>query len=57
MSHQLEMDFSDKEKPLSHPSKDKLKGKGEMESPTVHLGLDSDSKSGLDTDLGKDHSA
>ena len=53
----VEKGFSDKAKPLPHPTKDKLKGKGEVESPTVHLGLDSDSKSGLDIDSGKHHSA
>ena len=51
------MDFSDKAKLLPHPTKKKLKGKGEVESPTVHWAWNSDSKGGLDIDLGKDHSA
>ncbi|XP_055294450.1 MYND-type zinc finger-containing chromatin reader ZMYND8 isoform X17 [Moschus berezovskii] len=55
-SPQPEKDFSDKAKPSPHPTKDKLKGKDEMDSPTVHLGLDSDSESELVIDLGEDHS-
>ncbi|XP_058894730.1 MYND-type zinc finger-containing chromatin reader ZMYND8 isoform X20 [Kogia breviceps] len=55
-SPQPEKDFSDKAKPLPHPTKDKLKGKDETDSPTVHLGLDSDSESELVIDLGEDHS-
>uniref|UniRef100_A0A8C6AQS0 Zinc finger MYND-type containing 8 n=1 Tax=Monodon monoceros TaxID=40151 RepID=A0A8C6AQS0_MONMO len=55
-SPQPDKDFSDKAKPLPHPTKDKLKGKDETDSPTVHLGLDSDSESELVIDLGEDHS-
>ncbi|XP_005214638.2 protein kinase C-binding protein 1 isoform X15 [Bos indicus x Bos taurus] len=55
-SPQPEKDFSDKAKPSPHPTKDKLKGKDETDSPTVHLGLDSDSESELVIDLGEDHS-
>ncbi|XP_066090320.1 MYND-type zinc finger-containing chromatin reader ZMYND8 isoform X12 [Saccopteryx bilineata] len=51
-----EKDFSEKAKPSPHPTKDKLKGKDETDSPTVHLGLDSDSESELVIDLGEDHS-
>ncbi|XP_023611945.1 protein kinase C-binding protein 1 isoform X10 [Myotis lucifugus] len=51
-----EKDFSEKAKPTPHPTKDKLKGKDETDSPTVHLGLDSDSESELVIDLGEDHS-
>ncbi|XP_007447002.1 PREDICTED: protein kinase C-binding protein 1 [Lipotes vexillifer] len=54
-SPQPDKDFSDKAKPLPHPTKDKLKGKDETDSPTVHLGLDSDSESELVIDLGEDH--
>ena len=42
---QPEKDFSDKAKPSPHSTKDKLKRKDETDSPTVHLGLDSDSES------------
>uniref|UniRef100_A0A2K6EYZ0 Zinc finger MYND-type containing 8 n=1 Tax=Propithecus coquereli TaxID=379532 RepID=A0A2K6EYZ0_PROCO len=55
-SPEPEKDFSEKAKPSPHPTKDKLKGKDEMDSPTVHLGLDSDSESELVIDLGEDHS-
>ncbi|XP_036757971.2 MYND-type zinc finger-containing chromatin reader ZMYND8 isoform X21 [Manis pentadactyla] len=55
-SPQSEKDFVEKAKPSPHPTKDKLKGKDEMDSPTVHLGLDSDSESELVIDLGEDHS-
>ncbi|KAM6147419.1 MYND-type zinc finger-containing chromatin reader ZMYND8 [Erethizon dorsatum] len=55
-SPEPEKDFAEKAKPSSHPTKDKLKGKDEMDSPTVHLGLDSDSESELVIDLGEDHS-
>ncbi|XP_057557256.1 MYND-type zinc finger-containing chromatin reader ZMYND8 isoform X10 [Hippopotamus amphibius kiboko] len=55
-SPQPEKDFSDKAKPSPHPTKDKLKGKDETDSPTVHLGLDSDSESELVIDLGEEHS-
>ncbi|XP_060040314.1 MYND-type zinc finger-containing chromatin reader ZMYND8 isoform X13 [Erinaceus europaeus] len=55
-SPQPEKDFAEKTKPSTHPTKDKLKGKDEMDSPTVHLGLDSDSESELVIDLGEDHS-
>ncbi|XP_015425845.1 PREDICTED: protein kinase C-binding protein 1 isoform X20 [Myotis davidii] len=51
-----EKDFPEKAKPSPHPTKDKLKGKDETDSPTVHLGLDSDSESELVIDLGEDHS-
>ncbi|XP_059562831.1 MYND-type zinc finger-containing chromatin reader ZMYND8 isoform X12 [Myotis daubentonii] len=51
-----EKDFSEKAKPSPHPTTDKLKGKDETDSPTVHLGLDSDSESELVIDLGEDHS-
>uniref|UniRef100_A0A8C3SBG7 Zinc finger MYND-type containing 8 n=1 Tax=Chelydra serpentina TaxID=8475 RepID=A0A8C3SBG7_CHESE len=49
-----EKDFSEKGKNLQHPAKEKLKGKDETDSPTVHLGLDSDSESELVIDLGED---
>ncbi|KAM9296543.1 MYND-type zinc finger-containing chromatin reader ZMYND8-like [Gastrophryne carolinensis] len=49
-----EKDVPDKGKP--HPAKEKLKGKEDTDSPTVHLGLDSDSESELVIDLGEDHS-
>nr|XP_013005853.1 protein kinase C-binding protein 1 isoform X10 [Cavia porcellus] len=55
-SPEPEKDFAEKAKPSPHPTKDKLKGKDEMDSPTVHLGLDSDSESELVIDLGEDHS-
>ncbi|KAK2107921.1 Protein kinase C-binding protein 1 [Saguinus oedipus] len=55
-SPELEKDFSEKAKPSPHPTKDKLKGKDETDSPTVHLGLDSDSENELVIDLGEDHS-
>ncbi|XP_032276043.1 protein kinase C-binding protein 1 isoform X17 [Phoca vitulina] len=55
-SPQPEKDFSEKAKASPHPTKDKLKGKDETDSPTVHLGLDSDSESELVIDLGEDHS-
>ncbi|XP_066482606.1 MYND-type zinc finger-containing chromatin reader ZMYND8 isoform X5 [Tiliqua scincoides] len=45
---------SEKGKNVSHPAKEKLKGKDETDSPTVHLGLDSDSESELVIDLGDD---
>ncbi|XP_036605307.1 protein kinase C-binding protein 1 isoform X3 [Trichosurus vulpecula] len=51
-----EKDFSEKVKTLPHPVKEKVKGKDETDSPTVHLGLDSDSESELVIDLGEDHS-
>nr|XP_048297057.1 protein kinase C-binding protein 1 isoform X14 [Myodes glareolus] len=47
---------SEKAKPSAHPTKDKLKGKDDTDSPTVHLGLDSDSESELVIDLGEDPS-
>ncbi|XP_006016762.1 protein kinase C-binding protein 1 isoform X5 [Alligator sinensis] len=50
-----EKEFSEKGKSLQHPAKEKLKGKDETDSPTVHLGLDSDSESELVIDLGEDH--
>uniref|UniRef100_A0A8C0J631 Zinc finger MYND-type containing 8 n=1 Tax=Chelonoidis abingdonii TaxID=106734 RepID=A0A8C0J631_CHEAB len=50
-----EKDFSEKGKNLQHLAKEKLKGKDETDSPTVHLGLDSDSESELVIDLGEDH--
>ncbi|KFV79340.1 Protein kinase C-binding protein 1, partial [Struthio camelus australis] len=50
-----EKEFSEKGKNLQHPAKEKLKGKDETDSPTVHLGLDSDSESELVIDLGDDH--
>ncbi|XP_077023729.1 MYND-type zinc finger-containing chromatin reader ZMYND8 isoform X4 [Tamandua tetradactyla] len=55
-SPEPEKDFSEKAKPPPHPTKDRLKGKDEADSPTVHLGLDSDSESELVIDLGEDHS-
>ncbi|XP_040837300.1 protein kinase C-binding protein 1 isoform X3 [Ochotona curzoniae] len=55
-SPEPEKDFAEKAKPSLHPTKDKLKGKDETDSPTVHLGLDSDSESELVIDLGDDHS-
>lgn len=55
-SPEPEKDFVEKAKPSSHPTKDKLKGKDETDSPTVHLGLDSDSESELVIDLGEDPS-
>uniref|UniRef100_A0A7N4PHC0 Zinc finger MYND-type containing 8 n=1 Tax=Sarcophilus harrisii TaxID=9305 RepID=A0A7N4PHC0_SARHA len=51
-----EKDFPEKVKTLPHPVKEKVKGKDETDSPTVHLGLDSDSESELVIDLGEDHS-
>ncbi|KAH0511065.1 Protein kinase C-binding protein 1 [Microtus ochrogaster] len=47
---------SEKAKPSPHPTKDKLKGKDDTDSPTVHLGLESDSESELVIDLGEDPS-
>ncbi|KAM5135005.1 MYND-type zinc finger-containing chromatin reader ZMYND8 isoform 2-T5 [Mantella aurantiaca] len=44
------------DKVKAHPAKDKLKGKDDTDSPTVRLGLDSDSESELVIDLGEDHS-
>ncbi|XP_008825662.1 protein kinase C-binding protein 1 isoform X8 [Nannospalax galili] len=55
-SPEPEKDFTEKAKPSPHPTKDKLKGKDETDSPTVHLGLDSDSESELVIDLGEDPS-
>ncbi|XP_004636114.1 protein kinase C-binding protein 1 isoform X6 [Octodon degus] len=55
-SPEPEKDFAEKTKLSPHPVKDKLKGKDEMDSPTVHLGLDSDSESELVIDLGEDPS-
>ncbi|XP_028625481.1 protein kinase C-binding protein 1 isoform X11 [Grammomys surdaster] len=55
-SPEPEKDFVEKAKPSPHPTKDKLKGKDETDSPTVHLGLDSDSESELVIDLGEDPS-
>ncbi|XP_006839276.1 PREDICTED: protein kinase C-binding protein 1 isoform X10 [Chrysochloris asiatica] len=55
-SPEPEKDITEKAKPSPHPTKDKLKGKDETDSPTVHLGLDSDSESELVIDLGEDHS-
>ncbi|XP_029775187.1 protein kinase C-binding protein 1 isoform X2 [Suricata suricatta] len=54
-SPQPEKDFPEKAKASPHPAKDKPKGKDETDSPTVHLGLDSDSESELVIDLGEDH--
>ncbi|XP_077109393.1 MYND-type zinc finger-containing chromatin reader ZMYND8 isoform X10 [Ranitomeya variabilis] len=51
-----EKDVPEKSKSLPHSAKEKLKGKDERDSPTVHLGLDSDSESELVIDLGEDHS-
>ncbi|KAM6164998.1 MYND-type zinc finger-containing chromatin reader ZMYND8 isoform 1-T1 [Rhynchocyon petersi] len=55
-SPEPEKEFPEKAKPSPHAAKDKLKGKDETDSPTVHLGLDSDSESELVIDLGEDHS-
>lgn len=55
-SPEPEKDSAERAKPSPHPPKDKLKGKDETDSPTVHLGLDSDSESELVIDLGEDHS-
>ncbi|XP_040294991.1 protein kinase C-binding protein 1 isoform X3 [Bufo bufo] len=52
----VEKDVPDKGKPLTHSAKEKVKGKDDTDSPTVHLGLDSDSESELVIDLGEDHS-
>ncbi|XP_077316727.1 MYND-type zinc finger-containing chromatin reader ZMYND8 isoform X11 [Lithobates pipiens] len=49
-----EKDVPDKGK--THSAKDKLKGKDDTDSPTVRLGLDSDSENELVIDLGEDHS-
>uniref|UniRef100_A0A287D9E6 Zinc finger MYND-type containing 8 n=1 Tax=Ictidomys tridecemlineatus TaxID=43179 RepID=A0A287D9E6_ICTTR len=54
-SPEPERDSAERAKPSPHPTKDKLKGKDETDSPTVHLGLDSDSESELVIDLGDDH--
>ncbi|XP_075701915.1 MYND-type zinc finger-containing chromatin reader ZMYND8 isoform X2 [Rhinoderma darwinii] len=51
-----EKNLPDKSKSLPHSAKEKLKIKDETDSPTVHLGLDSDSESELVIDLGEDHS-
>ncbi|CAJ0936081.1 unnamed protein product [Ranitomeya imitator] len=51
-----EKDVPEKSKSLPHSAKEKLKGKDERDSPTVHLGLDSDSESELVIDLGEDQS-
>lgn len=56
MASTIEKDVPDKSKSLAHSAKEKLKGKDETDSPTVHLGLDSDSESELVIDLGEDHS-
>ncbi|XP_069099563.1 MYND-type zinc finger-containing chromatin reader ZMYND8 isoform X1 [Pleurodeles waltl] len=50
-----EKDIPEKVKSVPQPTKEKLKGKDETDSPTVHLGLDSDSESELVIDLGEDH--
>ncbi|XP_036038879.1 protein kinase C-binding protein 1 isoform X11 [Onychomys torridus] len=55
-SPEPEKDSVEKAKPSPHPTKDQLKGKDEMDSPTVHLGLDSDSERELVIDLGEDPS-
>lgn len=55
-SPEPEKGSAERAKPSPHPTKDKLKGKDETDSPTVHLGLDSDSESELVIDLGEDHS-
>ncbi|XP_063153166.1 MYND-type zinc finger-containing chromatin reader ZMYND8 isoform X5 [Candoia aspera] len=47
-------ELSEKGKSLPHPTKEKLKTKEETDSPTVHLGLDSDSENELVIDLGED---
>ncbi|KAM3923507.1 MYND-type zinc finger-containing chromatin reader ZMYND8 isoform 3-T3 [Leptodactylus fuscus] len=52
----VDKDVPDKSKSLPHSAKEKLKGKDETDSPTVHLGLDSDSESELVIDLGEDNS-
>lgn len=53
-SPEPEKDCVEKAKPSPHPTKEKLKRKDERDSPTVHLGLDSDSENKLVTDLGED---
>nr|XP_033819586.1 protein kinase C-binding protein 1 isoform X3 [Geotrypetes seraphini] len=50
-----EKEVAEKVKSMPHPAKEKLKGKDETDSPTVRLGLDSDSESELVIDLGEDH--
>ena len=55
-SPEPEKDFGEKANPLLHPTKDKLTGKDETVSPTVHLGLISDSENKLVIDLGEDPS-
>ncbi|CAH6776765.1 Zmynd8 [Phodopus roborovskii] len=55
-SPEPEKDSVEQAKPSPHPTKDKLKGKDDTDSPTVHLGLDSDSESELVIDLGEDPS-
>ncbi|XP_053309278.1 protein kinase C-binding protein 1 isoform X7 [Spea bombifrons] len=49
-----EKEATEKSKTLPHSAKEKLKGKDETDSPTVRLGLDSDSESELVIDLGDD---
>uniref|UniRef100_H2ZRJ1 Zinc finger MYND-type containing 8 n=1 Tax=Latimeria chalumnae TaxID=7897 RepID=H2ZRJ1_LATCH len=50
-----EKDFPEKIKNLPHQAKEKIKSKDETDSPTVRLGLDSDSENELVIDLGDDH--
>ncbi|XP_069507395.1 MYND-type zinc finger-containing chromatin reader ZMYND8 isoform X2 [Ambystoma mexicanum] len=52
----VEKETTEKMKCVPQPSKEKLKGKDETDSPTVHLGLDSDSENELVIDLGDEHS-
>ncbi|CAH2302947.1 kinase C-binding 1 isoform X1 [Pelobates cultripes] len=54
-STDTDKDVLEKSKTLSNSSKEKLKGKDETDSPTVRLGLDSDSENELVIDLGEDH--
>ncbi|KAM4622578.1 LOW QUALITY PROTEIN: MYND-type zinc finger-containing chromatin reader ZMYND8 [Discoglossus pictus] len=51
-----EKEVVEKSKAAPTPCKEKLKGKDETDSPTVHLGLDSDSENELVIDLGEEHS-
>ncbi|XP_078507999.1 MYND-type zinc finger-containing chromatin reader ZMYND8 isoform X3 [Lissotriton helveticus] len=56
-STDTEKEIPEKVKSVLQPAKEKLKGKDETDSPTVHLGLDSDSESELVIDLGEDPAA
>ncbi|XP_012827108.2 protein kinase C-binding protein 1 isoform X3 [Xenopus tropicalis] len=49
-------EVTERTKSAPHSAKEKLKGKDETDSPTVRLGLDSDSESELVIDLGEDQS-